>query len=83
MTRKNIIVYLRKGTIPCGSDYTIITELKTIKGINRRYKEHDKRMLKAGCSHKCIISYYTWCKMDYDELEKYANHHKTPLAIGG
>ena len=68
-TNTNVIVYFNKDYItPCGSDYTIFTELKTINGINKRYAEHHKRMIKRNMVGFIVISRLVWWIKEYSIL---------------
>lgn len=62
MNRNNVILYYKDGCNPLGSDYTIITELKTVQGIQNRYNEHNKRMLYRGCDSYIVVPYHAWWK---------------------
>lgn len=53
-------MYIKDGRIPLGSDYTIITELTTIKGIKLRYREHNRRMAIRGCEGYIVVPHFTW-----------------------
>ena len=58
--KRSIIMYIKDGKNPLGSDYTIITELTTLKGIKRRYSEHNRRMAIKGCEGYIIVPHFTW-----------------------
>ena len=58
--KRSIIMYIKDGKNPAGSDYTIITELKTLKGIKRRYHEHNRRIIIKGCEGYIVVPYFTW-----------------------
>lgn len=60
MNRNNVILYYKDGYNPLGSDFTIITELKTLRGIKKRYNEHNKRMLYRGCNCFIVVPYHIW-----------------------
>lgn len=72
MTKKVVVYYDKDNYIPCGSDYTLFMELKTIKGVqNRLDKGHNKRMLKRGMKYYRILSYVYWKNSEAYEGIKY------------
>lgn len=74
---KNVILYIKNNRIYAGSEYTVITALQTLRGINKRYNEHHRRMRVGGCSGFIVVPYYTWWAVDdVNELIEKCDVHR-------
>ena len=71
-----VLIYIKEGKNPLGSDYTILSDLKTLRGVRNRYKKHMENMKKRGCASYIVVPYYSWKTNDIEDIIKNYPHYK-------
>lgn len=59
-----VLIFYKDNRVKCGTDYTYVTNLKTIRGVENRYKQLIENKVKEGYNYK-VINKYTWKNNKY------------------